>query len=288
MGWCWFAGLYDACRFRKYTRFHRVPPEEWKDLDGLKTKGLQTVYQYWDAQTDDAALTRAVMRSASELGAELVCPAMFLSAEVDADGVRVQIDVEGVSQDVRAKVLINAAGPWADQVASKVLPALRPLDVENVAGSHVELPGKVEQGCYYLEVEVDKRAVFVMPKGDRTLVGTTERMYRGDPDVIDATDEAVSYLLDVYHKHFPNRDCQVLDAWAGLRVLPASRDTAFKRSRETQLPVDDKQKPRVLSIFGGKLTGYRATAEKVMSILRRTLPERKAIADTRQLKLLPR
>lgn len=274
--------------FGKYTRFRRVPRQEWGELDGLNTENLQTVYQYWDAQTDDAALTRAVMQSAAELGAELVCPARFLSAEVDVDCVQVRYEKGGTEQRISTKVLVNAAGPWADKVASKVVPKLKPLSVDNVAGSHIELPGKIANGCYYLEVESDKRAVFVMPKGDRTLVGTTERIYRDDPDKIEATEEAIEYLLDVYRKHFPSRDTRVLDSWAGLRVLPASLGNAFKRSRETQLPMDNERTPRVVSVFGGKLTGYRATAEKVMAILYRTLPKREAIADTRKLKLSPK
>jgi glycerol-3-phosphate dehydrogenase len=273
--------------FGKYTRFRRVPRQEWGGLDGLNIENLQVVYQYWDAQTDDAALTRAVMQSAIDLGAELVCPARFISAEVAANSALVRYHQEGRDLSVNTKVLVNAAGPWADKVAAMIVPNMKPLAVDNVAGSHIELPGKILGGCYYLEVESDKRAVFVMPKGDRTLVGTTERVYRDDPDKIDATPEAIEYLLDVYRKHFPARDTQVLDSWAGLRVLPASQGNAFKRSRETQLPTDNEHEPRVLSVFGGKLTGYRATAEKVMSILCRTLPKREAIADTRKLELRP-
>jgi glycerol-3-phosphate dehydrogenase len=260
--------------FGKYTQFRRVPRQEWGGLDGLNTENLQVVYQYWDAQTDDAALTRAVMQSATELGAELICPAQFLSAEVGAGSVQVCYEQHRTDMTISTKVLVNAAGPWAAKVAATVVPKMKPLAVDNVAGSHIKLPGQVVKGCYYLEVESDKRAVFVMPKGDRTLVGTTERTYRDDPDKIDATDEAIEYLLDVFRKNFPARDTQILDSWAGLRVLPASQGNAFNRSRETQLPTDNEHMPRVLSVFGGKLTGYRATAGKVMSILRRTLPER--------------
>ncbi len=64
-----------------------------------------------------------------------------------------------------------------------------------------------------------------------------------------------------------------------------SSESAFKTSRETLLPTDDEHKPRVLSILGGKLTGYRATAQRVMGVLRRTLPTREKQADTRELKL---
>ena len=91
-------------------------------------------------------------------------------------------------------------------------------------------------------------------------------------------------MLRVFGHFFPGRPQDVLDQWAGLRVLPAG-GAASRRSRETQLLVDDTKRPRVLSIFGGKLTTYRATAEKVLRRLAATLPNRKPITDTRALKL---
>jgi glycerol-3-phosphate dehydrogenase len=87
--------------------------------------------------------------------------------------------------------------------------------------------------------------------------------------------------------YFPHRPQKILDRFAGLRVLPASGNAVFRASRETHLPVDNPQQPRVVSIYGGKLTGYRATAHTVMQILQRTLPERKAVAQTSRLKLKP-
>ena len=79
----------------------------------------------------------------------------------------------------------------------------------------------------------------------------------------------------------------MVDKFAGLRVLPVSAHSAFKRSREIRLPVDDPARPRLVSIYGGKLTGYRATAQKVLDILQRTLPESKVLAKTSELVLNP-
>jgi glycerol-3-phosphate dehydrogenase len=87
--------------------------------------------------------------------------------------------------------------------------------------------------------------------------------------------------------YFPERPQQVVAKFAGLRVLPASGSAAFKRSRETHLSVDDSARPRTVAIYGGKLTGYRATAEKVMKTLRRTLPARKQRARTATQPLRP-
>jgi glycerol-3-phosphate dehydrogenase len=132
----------------------------------------------------------------------------------------------------------------------------------------------------------DRRVVFVMPWKGRTMIGTTEADFGGDPDKVTPLDQEVAYLKAIYEKHFPGRDSTVINQWAGLRVLPTATGAAFTRSRETQLPVDNQKNPRVLSIFGGKLTGYRATGEKVMKILKRTLPKKTAKGNTRELKLI--
>jgi glycerol-3-phosphate dehydrogenase len=104
----------------------------------------------------------------------------------------------------------------------------------------------------------------------------------------------MNYLLRVLHRYFPRYGGQqigdVQDAFAGLRVLPAGPGHAFHRSRETILQTDGdgrNDRPRVLSIYGGKLTGWRATAEKVMSRIDGALPDRKPVADTRSLPLSP-
>lgn len=270
---------------RRGTRFRSVPRKQWTQLDGLCTTNLMHVFQYWDAQTDDAALTAAVMRSASSLGAELACPAEFKSAEVTSDGCHVNYESLGQSHAVHCQALVNAGGPWASQIAAKISPPVAVPKVELVQGSHIELPGEIRQGCYYMESRVDGRAVFVIPWKNRTMVGTTEVVHRGAPEAARATTSEVDYLLAVYHEHFPGRSLEVLDRWAGLRVLPAATGSAFGRSRETHLPTDRQKSPRVVAIFGGKLTGYRVTAEKVMRVLRSTLPERKAVADTSTQKL---
>lgn len=270
---------------RQGTRFRKVPNSEWGSLDGLSTDGLRAVYQFWDGQTDDRQLTRAVMRSAESLGAELMCPARFLGASIQNGHCEAHVEQDGTEQTIQAQVIVNAAGPWAERLLPLFQPELPPFPVDNVQGAHIELPGAIEQGCYYMEVEKDRRAVFVMPWKDHTLVGTTEHVYTAEPSKVHPLDEEVDYLIDVYRRHFPDRDTTVVSKWAGLRVLPAAKGAAFKRSRETQLPVDNTRHPRVLSIFGGKLTGYRATAEKVITKLERSLPKRHRQARTGELPL---
>ena len=269
----------------KSVRFESVPRKRWGDMDGITTDGLKKVFRYSDGQTDDALLTQAVMQSAQSLGAELVCPATVSRIEIGAASCQIEFEHNQESRSIEALTIVNAAGPWANQVLETVTPKQKPMRVDNVQGTHLELPGKVERGCYYIEMPQDGRAVFVMPWKGRTMLGTTEHVYDGAPENVKPLDQEVDYLLEGYQRYFPERKREVLESWSGLRVLPAAEGSAFKRSRETQLPVDNSQTPRLLSIFGGKLTGYRATALKVMKKLDATLPNATRVADTSELPL---
>lgn len=270
------------------TRFHRVPRRRWDELDGLLTQGLEAVYQYYDAQTDDAALTRAVMRSAESLGAEFKAPASFQRAELNANGAVVSYRHRNNEHQCQGRVLVNAAGPWVKQVLDAVSPAPRALDVELVQGTHIILNRAPHQGIYYVEAPSDRRAVFVMPWQNRTLVGTTEHIYEGDPSAVQPLPQERDYLKETLVHYFPRyRDSAIEKAFAGLRVLPKGPGSPFGRSRDTLLLTDREQRPRLLSIYGGKLTAYRATAEQVMDRLMASLPPRQAVADTRRLMLHP-
>jgi glycerol-3-phosphate dehydrogenase len=252
---------------------------------------LQTVLRYWDGQTDDAALTRAVVHAAQRLGCELSMPATFAGAELHADGATIHFTVNGAPQTVQTRVLVNAAGPWAGEVLKQVQPAQIPRPVELVQGTHIVLQGETSRGIYYVEAPQDGRAVFVMPWHGKTLVGTTEVPYCGPPEDVRPLPSEVTYLVDVARHYFPRfREPgadHVQASFAGLRVLPKENTRAFNRSRETMFDLDRPRKPRVLTIYGGKLTGWRATAEQVIARVRSSLPERPRRADTREIELTP-
>lgn len=272
------------------TRFGAVPRSEWDDLDGLELRGLETVLRYYDGQTDDAALTRAVLRSAVELGAAVAIPADFLSAELRPDGATVAYAQDGRMQSCRTRVVINAAGPWANSLLERFVPTLPPAAVELVQGTHIALPGRISKGVYYVESPHDGRVVFVMPWHDRTLVGTTETVFRGNPDDVQPLAAEIDYLLHIVRHYFPRYrggELAILQSFAGLRVLPVAKATAFGRSRETLYAQDRADRPRVLTIYGGKLTGWRAAAEQVMQRIAPSLPATRPRADTRTIRLKP-
>ena len=271
----------------RHARFDTLPRARWDGLDGLDTRGLRAVFRYQDAQTDDTLLTQAVMRSAQKFGAELRCPANFLSARRRDDDFMVHI-LEGKDEHIcRARTLVNAAGPWAGTVLERITPRPAVLPVDLVQGAHIVVGNETRHGIYYLEAPQDGRAVFVMPWQEHTLVGTTETPFDGDLSAVSARPEEITYLQETLWRYFPGHRGKLLGSFAGLRVLPHGSGPAFHRSRETILHPDNPDRVRLVTVYGGKLTGYRATAARVMRLLKRSLPARAPRADTSEISLSP-
>jgi glycerol-3-phosphate dehydrogenase len=276
--------------FARGSAFKRLGPAAADQLDGIKTKDLKALYRYSDASTDDLELTRAVAASAVSMGARLRVPARFLGAQLEKNGCAVRFEHQGQEREVFCRILINAAGPWADRVLQRIAPDQKKVPLSLVRGSHLVLPSHPVNHRYYLENPRDGRGIFVLPWYGGTMVGTTEARFKGDPDDVAPSSAEIRYLWSVLVRHFPHYadvDRSSLTAFAGLRVLPGGDGHAFHLSRETRLIADRKFHPRVMTIYGGKLTAYRATAEKVIRSIAGSLATRRVVADTRRLRLDP-
>ena len=271
-----------------HARFRTLKAGEAAALDGLKTDGLQRVFQYWDGQTDDAALTRAVLHSAVDLGAEVLTPADFMGAELDADGAIVRYRESGQERQCRARVLVNAAGPWVAEVTARISPFTSNVRSDLVQGTHILIDLPARDGILYMEVPQDGRAVFLMPWRGMSLVGTTEMPFAGrEPAATAPSPQEREYLRRVVEHYLPGQAFKELNAFSGLRVLPRDATKPFDRGRELILETDRGYKPRIISLYGGKLTSYRADSLKVLRKLRASLPGRKARGDTARLPLRP-
>jgi len=274
--------------FDANAMFRSLPSSQWGDLEGLKQDKLQAVFRYYEAQTDDAALTRAVLHSAMELGAECEIPGHFVRAHVNSQSCLVEYESEFGFKTASCRVLINCAGPWASDVISRVEPDMYLPKVDLVQGSHLILPPLLKN-YFYLEAPQDKRAVFVLPWQGRLMVGTTEKMHYGAPEDAQCSIEERDYLLEVLLHYFPDLsiDLNQVDSFTGLRVLPRSDKSAFSRTREVLFEVDNEACPRLLSVMGGKLTTYRATALAALARIKSSLPVKERIADTSRIPLSP-
>ena len=176
-----------------------------------------------------------------------------------------------------------------NEVLTKVTPKVRSLEIDLIQGTHIILEGSISQGIYYMEAPEDKRAVFVMPWQGKVMVGTTESFFHGNPAKVIPLAKEKAYLLQTLGFYFPRyrhmTHQDIVESFAGLRVLPKLDGSAFSRSRDTIFHTDQADDPRLVTIYGGKLTAYRATAEKLMDEFSSVLPQRRTVADTRNLKL---
>jgi glycerol-3-phosphate dehydrogenase len=267
------------------TRFESVPSRTWDELDGLRTDGLRAVFRYLDGQTDDAALCRAVVASARDLGAHVRVDAEVVRAERAGDLWRVHWREAGAERSLLVRAVVNAAGAWANGVNSRATPRPPSREVDLVSGVHIELEGRLAHGVYYTEAPSDGRAVFSIPWKGRILVGTTETLYTGDPGAVTPTAAELEYLEAVHRHHFPSSAGAVVASWAGLRVLPRAETRAFRRPREVLVVSDEEHRPTWSTVYGGKLTGYRHTGHRVAELVGRSLPPARRRADTATLRL---
>lgn len=271
------------------ARFKKVKKNHWNKLHGINQRELRAVYQYYEAQTDDSLLTQAVMDSAREHGAELILNAKVTSINLEGDQSKLTyVNDSDQENALTSKVIVNAAGPWAAKVVDCVQPKQKNVQVDLVQGAHIVLPVQLGEVIFYIESSKDKRPIFVMPWYGETMIGTTESLFDDDPSKTQPLDQEVEYLLGAFYSYFPeckDKGLEISKQFSGLRVLPRSQKNANQRSRETIYLRDRKNKPRLLSIFGGKLTAYRSTAEHVLARIESSLPEKNSHVSTKELKL---
>lgn len=160
--------------FDSNAMFRSLPKSEWGNLDDLKQDDLEAVFRYSEAQTDDAALTRAVLHSAMELGADCEIPGCFVKAHINSQSCLVEYESEYGFKTASCRVLVNCAGPWVSNVISGIEPDMYLPKVDLVQGSRLILPPLL-RNYFYLEAPQDKRAVFALPWQGKLMIGTTEK-----------------------------------------------------------------------------------------------------------------
>lgn len=280
---------YGLSGFHKTGQFKSIKLAQWDNVDGLQTQGLRALFQYWDAQTNDSLLTKAVLQSAQSLGAEVIFPAKVIAADYSNECWEVQYLQSNTTEAIQAKVVVNATGPWVNKVLTSIAPDSHQHNVELVQGTHILIPEKTDAGIYYLEAPKDKRAVFVMPWGEQTMIGTTEKIFSDDPDNVEASDEEIEYLIQTVGAYFPRLQSysknELSGSFAGLRVLPAGAESAFAKARDTIIFEEKQNIPALFTLYGGKLTAYRATAQQMFERMKTYLPTRPRRANTTELKL---
>lgn len=271
--------------FRRSAAFRSIGREGLAKL-GIRQAGLRKLFAYQDAQTDDRALTAAVLQSARSLGAETRFN-QELSEVCFRDGLY-QITT-GKGDHFAARALVNAAGPWVNRVAQRFTDEpVEQMDISLVKGSHLIIDRSDMENYFYLESPIDGRPMFVMPWKGKLMIGTTEQLFEGDPDEVACSGEEERYLLDSVNFYFPDNPIaasEVSGHMAGLRVLPADDQRQLNhRSRDT-LILPGQRYPNYFAIYGGKLTTYRAVSERLAKKLHKQLGVKTRFVSTKTLPL---
>ncbi len=267
-------GLYDAlAMFRNVARHDRLSRAEVIAREPhLRTDELVGGARYFDASTDDARLTLANVVAAVEGGAAVLNHAPVVAVERvggRARGLHATDEVTGQRLTVRAATIVNATGPWSDDIRG-LEGHLEGATISGSRGAHIAVPrGRVANHDAITMIHpADGRVLFTLPAGDQAIIGTTEVPTRpGDRDVR-ASREEVAYLLDAANAYFPAASLgagDVVAAWAGIRPLAAqlSSGDVGSASREHAIV---RGPAGVIHVTGGKLTTYRAMAEEVVNL----------------------
>lgn len=272
--------IYDLLARKSGARVHQaLDPEQVLDKEpSLRAEGLTGGVSYFDAATDDAGLTRANVVSAVAHGAIAVSHARAESATAENGrvGAVVRGTVEEGSTRVAARAIVSATGPW---------------QAKGTKGSHIVVDrSRVgNHGAVTMTSPDDGRVMFVLPSGDRTIVGTTDIRTDETPDDVKASGVEVAYLLRAVNSCFPDSGLlpgDVLETWAGIRPLASAPEgtNPSSISREHRISRD---KAGVVIVTGGKLTTYRSMAAEVVDEVERVLG-RKVVRSATDEEPLPR
>jgi glycerol-3-phosphate dehydrogenase len=275
---------YDLLAGRRGLEHHRMLSrrEVLNQEPALRPDGLQGALRYFDCLVHDARLTLATARSAARQGAAVANYVQATSLQREDQrvvGMHFRDLLSGRTGLLRAGVVVNAAGPWCDELRAmtSLPPKLRPTK-----GIHIVLPRHRLPVTNVVVFFHNARGLFAVPKEDWTYVGTTDSDYQGDPGQARADAADVAYVLEAVNQTFPGRAIvpgDIVSTWAGVRPLVAEEGspTPSDVSRDYEI---ENEPPGLVSIAGGKLTTYRSMAQDLL--------DRLVAAEGRQLGWSPR
>ncbi|WP_299667053.1 glycerol-3-phosphate dehydrogenase/oxidase [uncultured Polaribacter sp.] len=237
----------------------------------LPSKILNGAGYYAEYRTDDARLTLEVLKTALDYDAKIINyteASEFIYEENRVVGASVKDIFTNESFDIKAKYVVNATGPWVDTLRqtnhSKTGKRLHLTKGVHLVVAHEKLP--VKQSVYF-DVP-DGRMMFAIPRGKVTYFGTTDTNYQEDKDDVNTSLVDATYLIAAVNNMFPKINITLEDiqsSWAGLRpLIHEEGKSASELSRKDEIFVSDTE---LISIAGGKLTGYRKMAERIVDLV---------------------
>jgi glycerol-3-phosphate dehydrogenase len=245
------AGRHNIAPHRKWSKdqlLARVP---------LRANGLRGGFSFFDAQVDDFALVRTVVASAAHEGATIreETPVTALEHRPDRWVIRT-----AAGDEASFDFLVNAAGPWMNELLGGNGIRSR-YQLSLIRGSHLVLRHRVSDAGLLLQSVSDRRVFFVLPWKGTTLVGTTEVVHRAPLDDVRASEEEIDYLLQRFDHYMtaPIGRGDIASTFAGVRPLVGRAANPSAIAREYRVV----RRGNMINVFGGKMTTFRALAQKV-------------------------
>jgi len=234
-------------------------------------------FEYSDCWVDDARLVVLNALDAQAKGAEILTRTALVGARRNGRLWEVELEDrrDGSRRRVAARGLVNAAGPWVEQVLSRAVGLNSSRRVRLVKGSHLVMRKFWDGNQAYLLQNTDKRVIFVNPyEGDLALIGTTDIPVEGEPEQAAIEPAETDYLLGVLARYFsdPPGRADIVHSFSGVRPLyddSAENPSAVTRDYvfDVEPKVPDAERAPLLSVFGGKITTYRKLAEHALDKL---------------------
>ena len=244
---------------------------------GLKP-GFRRGFAYYDCWVDDARLVILNARSAALRGARIATRRRVVSARREGGLWRIVLETANRlrQEEVTARVLVNAAGPWVKSVLDREIGMESPGNVRLVRGSHIVVPRIHDRRHAFLLQNPDRRIVFMIPyEREFTLIGTTDVAMDEDPAQQNPSPAEIDYLCEAASRYTerPLAPSDVVWSYSGVRPLyDDGSDDPSAVTRDYHLQLDDEGPP-LLSVFGGKITTYRRLAEHAMEKLAPWFPD---------------
>lgn len=238
-------------------------------------KRLKKAFAYSDCWVEDARLVSLTARDALERGADIRTRTECTGLERANDSWTLKLQSGDGSREERAKVLINAAGPWVDPVTALYDQSSNAAKLRLVKGSHIVVARKFEGDHSYIFQNKDGRIIFAIPyEGNHTLIGTTDQPWTYDEGPAAISDTEIDYLCAAASEYFSQPVMRDDIEWTYSGVRPLFDDhsqSASTVTRDYVFDYNDNGGAPVLSVFGGKITTYRVLARQAMKTLKSAL-----------------
>jgi glycerol-3-phosphate dehydrogenase len=248
----------------------------------LKAGRFTRGFEYSDCTVDDARLVVLNAIDAAKRGALIRTRTRATKMEHRGSIWHVSLEDSGsgATSEIAARVLVNAGGPWVENILTQRADIHSRDKVRLVQGSHIVVPKLYSHDRAYTFQNADGRVIFVIPyRGDFTLIGTTDRDYHGDPARVAATQDEIAYLCASVSDYLENHVTPDDVVWAYSGVRPLYDDGASEAraaTRDYVFELDTPDGAPILSVFGGKITTYRRLAEHALEKLSPWLKASKA------------